>query len=122
MTTSPLNVLSTCGKQLLAPATNERPKESQKRPYRADKGREKASPASKEENESGRKAFDKKDGSPTGAITNGGKRSEFSDKPVEIEREVPSNGSFDPTVMTTILTEALQILIQWITPSDGIGF
>ena len=100
MTTPPPNVLSTCGKQLLAPATNERPKESQKRPSRADKGREKASPASKEENKG-----EKKDGAPTGAITNGGKRSELSDKPVEIEREVPSNGSFDPT---TILTEALQ--------------
>ena len=40
---------------------------------------------------------------------NGGEsRSGLSDKPVEIEREVPSNGSFDPPVMTTILTEALQ--------------
>ena len=64
MTTPPPNVLSTCGKQLLVSATNKRPKESQKRTSRANKGREKASPASKEENkgESGGKTFDKKDG------------------------------------------------------------
>ena len=124
MTNSPPNVLSTCGKQLLAPATNERPKESQNGPSRADKGREKASPASKEENkgESGRKAFDKKDDALTGAITNGGKRSELSDQPVGIEREVPSNGSFDPTVMTTILTEALQNSFSGLRQAMESGF
>ena len=115
MPTPPANVLSSFEKQLLAPATNERPKESQNRTPKADKGKEPAPSTSKEENkgDNGRKASDN---------TNGGKRSALSDKPVVTEGEVPSNVGFDPMVMTTILTEALQNSLSGLRQDMESGF
>ena len=70
----------------------------------------------------GLNAFDKEPVAPTDDKTNGGKRSELSEEPKEIQREMAYKVSFDPTVKTTILTIRNTSKIIHITPMDGFRF